>query len=368
MKVLQIIDSLALGGAEVLVSSMHSGLRARGIECEYYVLRAGETPLAASLLDQNARIHAPLAASVYSPRHILAFERHLRKHSYDLVHVHLFPAQLWAACGARLARLKAPLVTTEHSTEVRRRKRWYRLVDRWMYAQYRLIAAVSAAVAANLAGWLPEVRNRIADCPNGIDIEAFSSATTPGKQTLFSISEETPVVMTVGSLEYVKGHETLLRAIRLIPDAVLIVIGDGRLSGKLWELAGGLGIAPRVKFLGKRRDIAQLLKAADVYVQPSRWESFCLAALEAMASGRAVIASDVPGLAQMVCDAGLLFTAGDVDGLAEGIKLLLGNSALRARLGASALKRARQFGLDATLDRYAALYRNALNSDAGQAA
>jgi glycosyltransferase involved in cell wall biosynthesis len=367
MKLLQVIDSFAMGGAEVLISNMHSGLRERGIDCEYYVLRAGETPLAASLLDQNARIHAPLSASVYSPLHIFAFEQHLRSHSYDLVHVHLFPAQLWAACGARLARLKAPLVTTEHSTEVRRRKRWYRFIDRWMYAQYRLIASVSAAVAANLAAWLPEVRGRIADCPNGIDVEAFSSATSPGKRALLSVPEETLVVLTVGSLEYAKGHETLLRAMCFIPDGVLVLVGEGPLSGKLRELASELGIASRVKFLGRRRDVAQLLKVSDVYVQPSRWESFGLAALEAMASGRAVIASDVPGLAQIVGDAGLLFTADDAAGLAERIALLLGNPALRGRLGASALKRARHFGLDATLDRYAAIYHHALKQDADEA-
>lgn len=360
MRILQVIDSFAVGGAEVLVSSMHGGMRTRGIDCEYYVLRSGETPLAATLLEQDARIYAPLAASVYSPRHILAFEQHLRKHSYDLVHVHLFPAQLWAAAGARLARLKTPLVTTEHSTEVRRRKRWYHFIDRWMYAQYRLVTSVSTAVAANLESWLPETRSKIMECPNGIDIEAFSSATTPGKQALFSIAEETPVIMTVGSLEYVKGHETLLRAISFIPEVVLVVVGEGRLSGKLRQLAIELGIASRVQFLGRRRDVAQLLKAADVYVQPSRWESFCLAALEAMASGRAVIASDVPGLAQIVSPAGLLFTAGDASELADRIKLLLGNSAMRARLGAAAFKRARQFGLDATLDRYAAIYRQLL--------
>jgi glycosyltransferase involved in cell wall biosynthesis len=362
MRVLQVIDSLALGGAEVLVSSLYPGFRQRGIECEYYLLRALGTNLEQELLGQGAHLHAPCSASVYSPLHILSLANHLRSRPYDLVHVHLFPAQLWAACGAQVARLHTPIIATEHSTQARRRRRWYRFVDHWMYRQYKAVASVSAAASASLAAWLPEVGNKTFECPNGIDIDAFALATTPGKQALFSLREDTPVIMCVGSLEYAKGHETLLRAVSLIPDAVLVLVGVGTLSEKLQSLAQELGIASRVRFLGIRVDVAQLLKAADIYVQPSRWESFGIAALEAMAAGKPIVASNIPGLKDVVGDSGLLVPPGDSDRLAQAIVSLLGDSTSRQRLALAAQIRARTFGLNSTLDCYERLYREVVKT------
>jgi glycosyltransferase involved in cell wall biosynthesis len=358
MKILQVIDSLGLGGAEVLVTNLYAGFSERGIDCEYYLLHSEKTPLEQSLAGRGAHIYAPLTASVYSPLHIRALSQHLGAFDYDVIHVHLFPAQLWAACGIRLARIAIPLVTTEHNTENRRRSPWCRGSDRWMYRQYRRIASISPAATANLVSWLPELGDKIAECPNGIDVYAFASAHTSGKQALFSVSEDTAVILCVGRLELVKDHETLLRAVSLVPGAVLALAGDGQLSEKLHTLANQLGIASRVRFLGKRMDIPQLLKAADVYVQPSRVEGFGIAALEAMAAGKPVIASDIPGLGQVIGDAGLLFAAGDARQLAACITTLLGDADMRQRLATSAQRRARMFSLDRTLDCYENLYRD----------
>ncbi len=305
------------------------------------------------------------AVSVYSPLHIWALQKHLRKFKYDVVHVHLFPAQLWAACGARLARSPIPLVTTEHSTHARRRTHVYRGIDRWMYGRYRQIASISPATTASIVAWLPEVRNKVTECPNGINVDAFASARTPGKQALFSVPENTPVIACVGSLESVKGHETLLRAVSLIPEAVLVLAGDGPLWGQLHALAEELGIASRVRFLGKRMDVPQILKAADLYVQPSQWEGFGIAVLEAMAAAKPILASNVPGLAHVIGNAGLLFPVGDADQLAQRITMLLADKALRQQLADSAQQRARTFGLNKTLDCYEKLYRDVAGTIAG---
>jgi glycosyltransferase involved in cell wall biosynthesis len=358
VKVLQVIDSLALGGAEVLVANMHSGLSARGIECEYYLLRGEQTPLLQKLIGQGANIYSPVGGSVYSPMHIWALQMHLRTFEYDLVHVHLFPAQLWAACAAKLACAPIQLITTEHSTKVRRRTWWYRGIDRWMYRQYRRVASIGPATTANLVAWLPEVRSKIAECPNGVDLDTFALARASGKQSVFSVSEEVPVILCVGRLELPKGHDILLRALRLVPGAMLVLAGDGSLSAQLRALADQLGVSSRVRFLGRRMDVPELLKAADVYVQPSRWEGFGIAALEAMASGMPVVASDVSGLADVIGAAGLLFPVGDATLLAQKLATVLGDTSLRRRLGHAAQERARNFGINKTLDCYETLYRD----------
>jgi glycosyltransferase involved in cell wall biosynthesis len=365
MKVLQVIDSLALGGAEVLVAELFTGFRSRSVQCEYYLLRSGKTPLEQKLVLQGARIYAPLRVSVYSPLHILALKRHLSTFQYDLVHVHLFPAQLWAACGALAARTTVPLITTEHSTRARRRTGCYRSIDRWMYRQYQYIAAISLGVADSLASWLPEVRTKVTECPNGVNIDAFALASKVDRRTLFRITSNLPAILCVGRLDTEKGHETLMRAISFIPDIVLVLVGDGPLLKPLRSLADKLGITSRVRFLGRRTDVPHLLKAADIYVQPSRWEGFGIAALEAMAAGKPIVASDVPGLAQVVGDAGLFFPPGDANQLAQRIGALLGDATLRKRLGDSARQRAMSFGIEKTLDCYEKLYRNVVGKRDG---
>jgi glycosyltransferase involved in cell wall biosynthesis len=234
-----------------------------------------------------------------------------------------------------------------------------------MYGQYQRIASISPATTANMVKWLPKIQNKVVECPNGINFDAFASASRSAKEGLFSLSESTIVILCVASLEVRKGHDTLLRAINLIPEIILVLAGDGPLLKQLHALADELGIAARVQFLGKRMDVPQLLKAADLYVQPSRVDGFGIAALEAMAAGMPIVASDVPGLADVIGGAGLLFPVGDVGQLAQKIVTLLADAALRNRLGHSAQERARRYGINKTLDCYEKLYRDVVGRVVG---
>ncbi len=369
MKVLQVIDSLRMGGAETLIARLHAGFRERGIECEYYLLSSENSELEKGLLDKGARIHAPLRASVYSPRHVLALSAQLRTLEYDVVHVHLFPAQLWAAMAARLTGSAARLITTEHSTANRRRSKLFFALDRFMYTPYQRIACISDAARTNLVQWLPEASNKVVEVPNGIDVDEFAAASALDKKTAFSIADENhPVVISVGRLEEVKNHETLMRAISAIPNVHLAIVGTGPLEGRLRQLADTLGVAERVQFLGRRLDVSRLLKTADIYAQPSRWEGFGIAALEAMASGLPVVVSNVPGLAEVVADAGLQFSPGDHEQLATCLKMLLENFGLRQRLSRAARERAKEFSIAKTRDCYEGLYRELVEEAIGRRA
>ncbi len=95
----------------------------------------------------------------------------------------------------------------------------------------------------------------------------------------------------------------------------LLLVGDGVKRPDLERLAAELKIVERVRFLGNRSDVPDILAAADIYIQPSRWDGFGIAALEAMAAGLPVVVSNVPGLRDVVGDAGLLFEAGSVSEL-----------------------------------------------------
>jgi glycosyltransferase involved in cell wall biosynthesis len=357
MRVLQVIHNLGLAGAEVLTRDLILGLTGRGIECELYLLQSADSSLQRSLLAEGIRIHAPLQASVYSPLHVRALTTHFGACSYDIVHVHLFPAQLWVALAARAIKVSARLVTTEHSAYNYRRRRVYRPMDHWIYAQYCRIACVSDATAEALIEWLPEVAGKARSCPNGIHLKIFTNTPPGSKSALFSLPETCPVILSVGRMVHQKDHGTAIRALSVTPEAHLVLVGVGPELEKHRKLAQKLGVAHRVHFLGPRTDIPQLMKAANIFVQSSRFEGFGIAALEAMASGLPVVASRVPGLAELVGEAGLLFEAGDHHQLARHLNTLLSNEELLTRLAERGKSRATAFSFDKTLDCYETLYR-----------
>lgn len=195
-------------------------------------------------------------------------------------------------------------------------------------------------------------------------MEAFAYARPSEILRQFPDVHEAPVVLSVGRMMPEKDHGTVIRAIRTIPDAHLFLVGAGPDVATYKKMAQDLQVSNRVHFLGRRTDVAQLMKSADIFVQSSRFEGFGIAALEAMAAGLPVVASRVPGLAELVEGAGLLFEAGNDRELAQHLGELLTNLELRARLRDAGIERAAQFSIEKTVDGYETLYRGLIAQSA----
>jgi len=292
-------------------------------------------------------------AKLYSPRQIHPLANLFR--GFDVVHVHLFPAQLWAVLAAGKLESRVRLVTTEHNTWNARRRWWLRPFDRWMYPHYQLIACNSEATAEELVRWCPDIAGKIRVIPNGIPVEDFETAQAA---ELGLQSQDMARLVFVGRFEEQKDHRTILRALQNLPGVRLLLLGDGPLRRELEELARSLGIASQVSFLGKRTDVASVLKASDIYVHSTNSDGFGIAACEAMAAGLPVIASDVPGLADVVHGAGVLFPVGDHAALAREIQALLASPERRREMGKASRKRAQAFSIDRTVDGYLAMYES----------
>ena len=357
MRVLQLIDSLPLAGAEVLVKDVAPRLRKRGVECDVAVLRKLHSPLESLLQDAGVPLHSTGVTNLYSPRQVQPLAKLMR--NYDIVHVHLFPAQLWAA----LAQLKCrvPLVTTEHNTWNARRRWWLRPFDRWMYPHYERIACNSEATAEDLIRWCTNIAARIQVIPNGIPLETFEAA-HPAK--LAPVPAGASRLVFVARFEPQKDHVTLIKALTTVTNAHLVLVGDGPLRSQLEDLVRLLGVTPRVSFLGKRNDVASVLKASDIYVHSTNSDGFGIAACEAMAGGLPVIASDVPGLAQVVEGAGILFPVGDHAALAREIQALLASPERRREMSNASRQRAQCFRIEKTVDGYLAMYESVLQQRA----
>jgi glycosyltransferase involved in cell wall biosynthesis len=360
MKVLHVIDSFILAGVEVLLREMLPRMRDRGIDSAIVVLKHLDTPLENGLRLEGFPFLPSHGSKIYSPLHVWSLAGHIS--SFDVVHSYLFPAQLWVVIAAKLATRCVPLVTTEQSTQNRRRRRWARPLDSWMYRSYTAIACNSGATAENLLDWIPEVTNRVSVIYNGVPLERFRNATAASKYEILAGSSGRPVVIFVARFDPAKDHPTLLRAMRKVPNADLVLVGDGDLRPQMERLAHELGIGARVHFLGRRPDIPQLLKMANLYVHASNFEGFGIAAVEAMSAGLPVVASDVPGLGEIVRGAGVLVPPRDDEALAKAINDILQSQTLREQLAASSQTRAADFSIDRTVDAFIETYESVTRS------
>lgn len=179
--------------------------------------------------------------------------------------------------------------------------------------------------------------------PSGVDTDRFA----PGRdraaaKSCLGLTPETVVIGTVGRLEPRKGTDTLLEAVAALgpehPHAMLVVVGEGPLRGELGARAERLGIASRVRFLGDRADVDEILAALDVFVLPSRTEGMSNALLEAMAMALPVVATAVGGTPEVIADgrSGLLVPADDPAAMAAAVGRVLADPARSNALGESA--------------------------------
>lgn len=360
MKVLHIITSLNIGGAEKLMVDLLPRLKQRGAEVELLVFVGNRTMFYDQLEREGVKITTfAEKGSVYNPLHLIRLYRFLKKNHFDVVHTHNTAPQLFAAIVAMLCPLV--LVTTEHNTTNRRRNwKWYRLVDKWMYGKYFKVICISDATESNIREYLgvANADKKFLTVYNGVDVDKFANA-----QPRTDYHTDKKVITMVAAFRHQKDQDTLIRAMQYLPREVyeLWLVGDGERRGELENLVATLGLNEQVKFWGIRGDVPSLLKSSEVVVLSSHWEGFGLVAVEGMSVGKAFIASDVDGLNDVTHGAGLLFKQGDDKQLAELIQTLLNDSAYYSQIAAKCKERALKYDISRMADGYIEVYKELLN-------
>ena len=315
---------------------------------------------------------------------IRAYLRILREEKPDIVHSHLFYATLYAAPLAKLAGVPA-VVETAHIREAWRKgiKKAF-FVDRWAYRHVDRVIAVSDAVKRFLTERKGLADGKVSVVRNGVDLERFSAdpsarvTSHPGKEKGglgFRENGETARKITIGvigRLEPQKGHKYFLEAVRLLRDkadrAEFLIAGDGRLRKELENLCLSYGISHRVKFLGFRPDIRDIMGSLDILVLPSLFEGLPLVVLEASAMGKAVIVTDVDGSPEAVVheETGLVVPPENSQALRLAMERLIDNPGLRAILGQKARKRVEEsFDLRQQVKETEKIYNQVLTKNRG---
>lgn len=312
-----VINNLGSGGAERLIVDLCKELPTVGIVPDVITLT---DRLDAYSCDLNAmgirHINLSRRTSLYSPYFIQALARQLS--TYDVIHVHLFPAQYWVALAGRLLpNLK--IFVTEHGTFNERRKPKYHWIEQLIYSRYTNIINISVEVLNSTISWLPQYKERCLLIPNGIDLERFRSA-SPMDVTSFGYQKTDKLIAMVARFARPKDHATVFKALRLLPQEYkLLLLGEGPGEVELRRLCEDFGLAQRVNFLGFRKDAPSILKSSAVSVLSTDWEGFGLVGIESMAAGIPFICTDLPVLREVAGDGGIFFERQNHEQLARKI-------------------------------------------------
>lgn len=360
MRVLQIINSLSTGGAEKLILESIPLYHQQGIEVDLFLLDKRETPFLKQLKDRNvcSILFSPIK-NVYNPLHIFSIMKIMKK--YDIIHAHLFPTLYWVAAAKTISFSKTILIYTEHNTSNKRRGKWlFKLLDNFIYKKYAKIVTIAKEVDDNLKEHLIKIKpSKFQLINNGVNIQLYRNAIPYPKDSFFTNNDK--ILIQVSSFRPQKNQATLIKSLTLLPPNVkLLLVGTGPLQQSCENLVIQYNLEGRVKFLGNRMDVPQLLKTADIVVLSSHHEGLSLSSIEGMASGRPFIASDVPGLREIVKGYGVLFENNKESELAEKIMQLLHNKEYYNEIVSKCMFQADNFDIQLMAEKYILLYEDVL--------
>ncbi|NRB20328.1 MAG: glycosyltransferase [Rhodobacteraceae bacterium] len=368
LKLAYIVDTLVTGGAERLVVTFAKAVKSRqDIHLTVFVLSTGETAFFKELKDAGVEVVCLPGKNLIDAARFLRLVSALRSRSIDYVHAHLITSTVVGGFAAAL--LGIAFATTIHNVKAstarvsKVRSFLYRRVLRM--SRTTPIAVGQAVAEAALA----DTGQR--DClvvANAVSPEAVAPAGAGAVIRADLGLEGHRVLIAVGAIIGQKAYQDLLVAFSQVaaqtPDVLLLIVGNAPEAGRYAALqtqARDLRIDGQVRFLGLRRDIPDLLAAADLFVSASHWEGAPVSLLEAMANGLACVMTDVGDNRQILSGTGSpIVAASQPEALAEALTDMLNDHPARARARQAARTRAlKHYGVEAWVNRLIGIYRDA---------
>lgn len=380
LSIVHAIARLNVGGAALSVLELAAEQQRRGNDV---LVVAGAIPAGEASMEQLAGelgvsyLHLPTLQRELSLRADAAAIRSLRSiiraRRPDVLHTHTAKAGATGRVAAVLSRGARPGVVahTFHGHVLTGyfspgRERIFRGVERLLASKSDALIAVSEEVRDDLVRLGVAPVERISVIPYGFDLDARVRApegARAAKRELLGLDETAFVAGWAGRLTAIKRPQDLVRIVAAVPDAQLVLAGDGELRQEVEDLAESLNAADRVRVLGYVDDIASWYSAFDVLLLVSANEGTPVVAIEALAAGVPVVATDAGGTRTVVDDGetGFLAAVADTDALAERLRRLQLDGGLRATMGAEGARRMRErFSIGRMTDDVDRLYHGAL--------
>lgn len=361
LRVLQLIDYMVVGGAQLYVDNLTRWLTDRGARVTICCLDAGLFALGERMRRDGYEVLSAGARGRFSLPALARLVRLIRARRFDVVHTHLFRSDLHGLAAAELTGAPA-LVSTEHSSGSRRKRSWaFGRLFRLTATRFDRIVAVSGEVADHLRAWSGVGNGKVTMIPNGIEIHGYRAIPAGPARA------HARVVCFIGRFEPRKGVPTLIEAAAALahrrPDIRFRLVGDGPGRAEAEKQATQVALNSQIEFAGSRSDIAKVLAECDVFALPSYSEGLSISLLEAMAAGRPIVATAVGGAPEAIEDgrSGLLVPPYDAAALAFAIERLLDQPGLARTLGENARRAVEErFTIDANAERVWAVYHEVL--------
>ena len=356
-----------VGGVESHVRSLAAELARRGHEVTVLTSNYARLPERESM-DGFSIVRVPCIGVVFRSPITPALRKAIAAGRYDVVHAHSPPplSAHYASIGCE--RTGTPLVTTYHcdleipAASGRALTGLYQRTygRQAMRRAAKLIVTTETYAATSRAIW----RYSPVVIPNPVDAKRFRPDVDGSLvRARLALRPDDRVVLLVGRIVPHKGIEHLVEAAKDLPDAMVVIVGDGPFLPDVRRLTAEFGVDDRVLFQGRVpfRDLPAYYAACDVFVLPSvsRLEAFGIVALEAMATAKPVVVTDIPGVREVVTDGveGLLAEPVNPPDLAAKVNALLADPALRAAMGARGRKKVEsQFGIGRITDAVERVY------------
>ena len=355
MRILHVITSLRIGGAEKLMVDLLPRLKEKGHQVDLLLFDGVDTQFKSQLQGCGVNIiSCGMGRSVYHPANILKLRKLMTQ--YDVIHTHNYAPQIYAAIASIGKSVR--LVTTEHASSNRRRKyRWFSMIDRWMYRRYSTVICIADKTLENLKDF---VGNNVADMlviNNGVDVNRFASANPSAE--LEKLAPKSRKIIMVAGFRWEKDQDTIIRALNLLPDRFhLFLVGDGVRRAELEKLANVENVSKRVHFMGIKSNVPELLHAADYVVMSSHFEGLSLSSVEGMSVGKPFLASDVDGLREVATNVGVLFPHQDAQALAKAIIQLELSPTEYEKVSMACFKHAAMYDISLMAEQYNNVYLN----------
>ena len=378
LRVLCLIDSLLPGGAERSLVALAPHLAATGVEVQVATLH--DRPGLQDELAAGGVALSCLAGRGGRAGWAARAARHVATVRPDLIHTTLFEADVAGRVAGLVGRtpVVSSLVNAAYGPEQRDapglgrgRLAAAQGLDMLTARRVRRFHAVTTWVADAMSLRLRIPRQRIDVVPRGRDPHLLGERTEERRhrsRRALGVDEGTPLVLALARQEHQKGLDVLLDAVPALlavrPGAVVMIGGrPGNQTRLLEGKVAELGLEASVRFLGARRDVGDLLAAADVFVVPSRWEGLGSVLLEAMALEAPIVASDLPPVREVLAGHARLVPPARPDVLAAAVVEVLADGASAAVRAAAARRRfLEHFTTARVAQQMAAFYRRALGA------
>lgn len=345
IEVINIIPSLNIGGREKVVIDMINNFNSDEFALSLCCLK-GQGPMLEFLRPDKAKLHFLNKKKGLDYNLYLKIRNFLKEKKPVIVHTHNPGAFVYGSIGAKLANIPI-IVNTEHGYgyKISIKKKF---VEKYLMKKIDKTITVSDDLRNKLSKNKEWARSKIVTIHNGINLQNFDSLLSKyALREALGFNKDEILIGNVARLALVKDHSTLINAFEIISkkfvNSKLIIVGEGELRGELEKKTRELCLNSRVYFLGERKDIKELLSIFDIFILSSLSEGISITLLEAMASEKPVIATNVGGNPEIVINekTGILIPPLRPKSLSEAMEKLIVDKNFALRMGRAAREHAR---------------------------